>query len=269
LGKIVGFAHAGFGPDDPPGPALRLNRELGTIGMLVVEPGPDDPELEDGLIAESKAYLQERGAKVLYAGGQYPLNPYYWGIYGGSEWAGILSAHTAFLRAAHQAGFESVSSTVLLEADLSAPEVRDPRSPLIRRQARVEIQEDSMPSHWWESLAIGAFRPTLFRLLSKSDDRELARATTWDMSWFGRCDGRTRIGLIELGVEPSSRRKGYGRHLVAEILRHARSQMVSAVAVQTAATNTPALALYLSLGFTSVESSTLFRLPGDRGLGPH
>jgi GNAT superfamily N-acetyltransferase len=265
--RVVGFAHAGFGPDDPVGAPLHLNFEMGTIGMLVVEPGPSDTELESGLIAASERYLRSRGAKVLYAGGQYPLNPFYWGLYGGSEWAGVLASHTTFIRALGQAGYEPVSTTVLLEADLCGPEVREPRTPLIRRQARVEVTEDAMPSDWWQALALGNFRPTRFRLLSKSDDRELAWATTWDMSWFGRREGRTKIGLIAMGVDPSSRRKGYGRHLVAEILRQARNEMVSAVSVQTRTTNVPALGLYQSLGFLPVGTSTLYRLSGDHALG--
>ena len=45
------------------------------------------------------------------------------------------------------------------------------------------------------------------------------------------------------------RRKGYGRFLVSEVLRRARENHVDLVAVQTDATNAPALALYASLGF--------------------
>jgi len=260
-GRIVGFAHAGFGPDDPVGPVYQLNFKLGTIGMLVVEPGAADFEVEDGLIAASEKYLRERGAQVLYAGGQYPLNPFYWGLYGGSEWAGILSSHTTFLRAVERAGYEAVSATVLLEADLATPEIRDPRSPLIRRQARIEVIEDILPASWWEALAIGEFRPTQYRLVAKADDRELARATTWDMSGFGRHDGRSRVGLIAMEVASDSRRKGFGRHLVVEILRHARSEMLSAVSIQTRSTNIPALTLYQSLGFLPVETATLYRRP--------
>ena len=51
-GRLVGFAHAGFGPEDPAGPPLRLGRELGTIAMLTVAPGPPDLELERGLVLE-------------------------------------------------------------------------------------------------------------------------------------------------------------------------------------------------------------------------
>ena len=135
--------------------------------------------------------------------------------------------------------------------------------PLIRRQARVEVIEDVMPGNWWEALAIGPYRPTRFQLLSKSDESVLARATTWDMNAFGRGDGRGRLGLIDLHVDPVRRRKGFGRHLINEILRQARTEMIAIVAVQTRATNLPALALYESLGFTSIETATFYRLPAE------
>ncbi len=77
--------------------------------MLVVEPGHDDPDLEGGLILAAERYLRSRGAKVFYAGGQQPLNPFYWGVYGGSEWSGILSGHTTFLRAILESGYQPVS----------------------------------------------------------------------------------------------------------------------------------------------------------------
>jgi ribosomal protein S18 acetylase RimI-like enzyme len=263
-GRLVGFAHAGFGPDDPVGRPNVLDRTLGTIAMLVVEPGPEDPELEQGLITRAESYLRRRGASVLFAGGMLPLNPFYWGVYGGSEWAGVLAAHKSFHRAVIRGRYEPVGTTVLFEADLSCPEPRDPRTTLLRRQVRVEITEDVLPSHWWEALAIGEFRPTRYRLLLKTDETELARATTWDMAWFGRLDGVSRIGLIAVEVAEGNRRKGFGRHLINEILRQARGELVGAVAVQTSSTNLPALALYESLGFRRVEETTIYRLPASQ-----
>lgn len=262
-GRLVGFVHAGFGPDDPVGRPFHVNIELGTIAMLVTEPGPVDMELEAGLLRAAEGYLRRRGAQVLYAGGQWPLNPFYWGIYCGSEWSGILSEHTGFVRAVERAGYQPASRTVLLEADLSGPEVREPRTPLIRRLARVEVVEDCMPASWWEALAIGCFRPTRFRLLAKADDSPLAWATTWDMSWFGRLDGRVRLGLIDVEVDPVHRRKGYARHLLGEIFRRARSELAAVIEVQTRSTNLAALALYHSMGFEQVETATLYRLPAE------
>ncbi|MEO6807780.1 MAG: GNAT family N-acetyltransferase [Isosphaeraceae bacterium] len=267
-GQVVGWVHAGFGPAEPKGPSHQLDVRMGAVVMLVTEPDANDPDLEQGLLLAAERYLRGRGAQVIYAGGQSPLNPFYWGLYGGSEFAGILGTHASFLRAAERAGYEPVAATVLLEADLSRPEVRDPRAPLNRRQFRLDVTEDVLPNGWWDALAIGLFRPTLFQLFDKQQPRAVphepigARATTWDIAaGLAANDGRARTGLIELDVSSSRRRQGAGRYLVAEILRHARTQFVDVVAVQTSATNTPALTLYHALGFEQVDTATLYRLP--------
>jgi GNAT superfamily N-acetyltransferase len=265
-GKVAGFAHAGFGPSEPSGPSHRLCYEMGTVGMLVVEPAIDDPALEEGLLVEAERYLKSKGATVVYAGGQYPINPFYWGLYGSSEWAGILSAHKVFHGAVKQAGYEAVSTTALMEADLSGPEHRDPRTPLIRRQTRIEIREDMVLPRWWDELAIGAYHATEFRLLGRPEDVEVARATTWDMDALGYGQGRRCMGLVSLEVDPAYRRRGYGRYLVSEILRHGKELLAGIVSVQTSTTNRPALVLYEALGFRGVDTATLYRLPVGQGL---
>ena len=260
-GRIAGFAHAGFGPDLPVSAEqpLQVSREMGTVAMLIVEPGRDEHELALGLLGSAEDYLRSQGAQVLYAGGLFPLNPFYWGIYGGSEGSGILSGHQVFHGAAIARGYVPASTTVLLEADLSQPEPRDPRTPLIRRQTQLEFSDDGLPSHWWQNLAIGDFPLTDARLLAKSDGSVLAQAKTWEMRWFGREDHEVRAGLLDLEVAADHRRKGFARFLVGEILRRARSNLIDRIAVQTAAENQPALALYASLGFVPIDQSTLYR----------
>jgi ribosomal protein S18 acetylase RimI-like enzyme len=263
-GQIVAFAHAGFGPAEPKGRSHRLDYAMGTVALVLLQPELDDADLERGLFLNAERYLRARGASVLYAGGQTPLNPFYWGIYGGSECSGILGSHSAFLRAATRADYQPVATTEIVEVDLALPEPKDPKGALLRRQFRLEVVDDDLPSGWWEALAIGLFRPTTFRLVDKFDDRPVARARTWDIaSGFGFGDGRSRVGLIDLEVEPAHRHKGYGRHLVSEVLRHARSHSVDVVTAQTSSTNKPALGLYQSLGFEPVDNAALFRLPGE------
>jgi ribosomal protein S18 acetylase RimI-like enzyme len=263
-GRIVGFVHAGFGPDLPIDPMrpLDLSYEVGTVAMLIVEPDGEDPRLVADLLAAAERYLRGRGAKVLYAGGLYPLNPFYWGLYGGSEGSGVLSGHRSFHRALIERGYQPAATTVLLEADLNAPEPRDSRAVLIRRQTQVEFLDDALPPHWWQNLALGDFQTMHARLLSRPDGAQIAQAEVWDMSWFSRNDGRPRIGLIDLEVAADHRRKGFGRFLVSEIFRRARQNLVQSVAVQTSAVNGPALSLYASLGFQPVDQSTVYRLPG-------
>ena len=120
-----------------------------------------------------------------------------------------------------------------------------------------------MPGSWWESLALGDFHPTIVRLTSKSDEEEIARAGMWDMSWFSRVDGLARIGIIHFEVEPCHRRNGFGRFLIAEMLRSAREQMFAVAQLQTNATNQAALALYVSSGFQPIDEATLYRLPAN------
>jgi GNAT superfamily N-acetyltransferase len=199
------------------------------------------------------------------------LNPFYWGLYAGAEGSGVLSCHSVFSETLTALGYEPVSTTVFLEFDLASPEPRDPRAVLTRRQTQLEIEEDALPIHWWENQALSEFHLTRFRLLARSDGTELARATTWDMTWFGRGDGRTRTGLSSVEVSPSQRRKGYGRYLVSEVIRWAREHAWALVEVQTLATNQPALALYQTLGFVPIDQSTVYRLPAqllDRSAPP-
>lgn len=262
-GKPVAFVHAGFGPQSLTDHPLALDPQMGTVAMLVLEPGSIDPDLEARLMREAEQYLRSRGASVIYAGGQFPVNPYYWGVYGGSEWAGILGTHAAFHRAVERAGYEPVSTTVLLEADLSLAETFDPRGVLIRRQTDIEVVEEAQPETWWHALAVGDYTLTTYRLLARGTRTELAHATTWDMEWFGRRDGLARIGMIDMEVHPDHRRKGYGRHIINEIIRVGRAKGAAALAVQTRATNSAGLSLYQSVGFFPVETATLYRAPGS------
>jgi ribosomal protein S18 acetylase RimI-like enzyme len=266
-GRIVGFVHAGFGPDLPIDSTrpFELCHELGTIAMLVVEPGLDDQGLVSGLIDAAQRYLRSRGAKVVYAGGLFPLNPFYWGLYGGSEGSGVLSGQERFTSVLLEQGYEPVSTTVLLEADLSVHEPRDPRTALIRRLTQIEFLDDALPTDWWQNVALGDFQLMSARLLMKADGTQVAQAQAWDMGWFGREDGRALIGLINVDVPPAQRRKGYGRFLISEIFRRARENLISSVAVATSTENEPALALYASLGFQPVDESTLYRLPPSPG----
>ena len=261
--QIIGYVHAGFGPDQPieATPPLSLCSALGAITMLVVDSEPDAPAVARGLILEAERYLRTRGANVLYAGGQFPLNPFYWGLYAGSEGSGIPSSHPVFPQALAALEYEPISTTVSLEFDLASTEPRDPRALVIRRQTQLVIYEDALPENWWENQALSEFHLTRLRLVARSEGIELAWATTWDMTWFGRGDGKTRLGLIGVEVAADHRRKGYGRHLVSEVLRWARDHSIALVEVQTMSTNQPALALYRSLGFRPIDQSSVFRLP--------
>lgn len=266
-GRPVGFVHAGFGPLEESGPSHRLDTSMGTIAMLVIDPALDGVGADDlgvALLEAAERYLRGRGASVIYAGGRHPVDPFYWGLYGGSEFSGILGKHTAFRRTVQRRGFQPVSTAILLESDLTAPWPRDPKLVVLKRQVRLDMVEDDPTISWWASSAIGAFRPTSYRLLTKVGDRTAASALTWEVAAELVGSGPNRTGLIEFEVAPEFRRQGYGRLLLAEILRQSRSSLADVVEVQTIDTNAPALRLYEGAGFQRVETTTLYRLPAGR-----
>jgi GNAT superfamily N-acetyltransferase len=263
--KLVGFAHAGFGPVAPAGPSHAIDFSMGTIAMMILHPslGPNPGEIASGLVRLAENHLRSQGAAVIYAGGQAPLNPFYWGLYGGSEFSGILSGHSDFARAVTREGYVVASRSILFEADLTQPlSFKDPRMVLMRRQTLLEIEEDAILPSWWDARAIGESHPTRYRLVRRGDNALLASAWTWEMTFFSVANPGPCLGLINVEVPAEHRRKGYGRHLVGEIMRRAKGEWVETLTVQTAATNTPAVRLYESLDFNPVDAADLFRKPG-------
>ena len=259
-GRIAGFAHAGFGPDEPEGPGQALDRSIGCIAMVHVAPEAGD-EVAVGLIEAACRTLREAGAEVLYAGGRAPVNPFYWGVYGGSEFSGILGEHHRFRMAAEALNFRPCARSILLEAGVSGSigSAFDPRSLLLRRTHHVVQEEEALHRRWWDALALRGTESTHYRI---DDGRgtPIARASTWDMVGFERVDGLPRVGLIDVDVDPAYRRRGLGRHLLRHIIRHQSERGIAAICVQTDESNEPALALYRSLGFESRGESILYRL---------
>ena len=175
-GEILGYVHAGFGPGEPVAAStpFSLCRQFGTIAMLIVDPSASLPELPGRLVLEAERYLRSQGARVLYAGAQFPLNPFYWGLYGGSEGSAAVASHAGFGETVSAMGYDPVSTTILLQCDVATSQPRDPRSLQIHRQTRLEVEEDAMPAHWWQNQALGEFHLTRFQLLARSDATELA-----------------------------------------------------------------------------------------------
>src|SRR5262249_41486223 len=80
-GKPVGFVHGGGGPSGDRG---TLSTECGVVSVAIFKPEADNA-IAPELVSRCEAFLKSRGARTLYGGGRYPLSPFYYGLYGGSE----------------------------------------------------------------------------------------------------------------------------------------------------------------------------------------
>jgi ribosomal-protein-alanine N-acetyltransferase len=61
------------------------------------------------------------------------------------------------------------------------------------------------------------------------------------------------LHLIDLAVEPESRRRGAGRLLLQALVAEGRARGASVVLLEVRQSNAPALALYSSLGFSRTD----------------
>lgn len=253
----VGFAHAGFGPNEEEN---NISTDSGTTYQLLLRREHQNVDLAGQLLARSEAYLRERGAKVIYAGGIRPLNAFYLGLYGGSELPGILTGDGIFHEACRRAGYREIDRVVVMLLDLTAF-----RAPIARnlRQLRREMtcQETQSPParSWWEACTTGAFERLQFSLKRTGTVETLADVWFWDVEPLSTSWGAQAVGMFDLEVNSSERRKGLATYLLVEAFERLRTRGVMLVEAQTMQQNEPAIKLYTKLGFKQVDEGTVYR----------
>src|SRR5262245_37881523 len=81
---IVGWAHAAMSGNP-------FNAQpVGVVCLVGVSPAHQRKGIGGELLKRCEQYLRERGAEIIHAGGHWPNNPFYMGLYGGSESPGFL-----------------------------------------------------------------------------------------------------------------------------------------------------------------------------------
>ena len=259
-GRLVGFAHAGFGPNAE---GNWISTETGVVCVLVTAPKSAEAEVAAGLLDRSEEYLRRRGAKVVYGGGLQPLCPFYIGLYGGSELPGVLDSDVVARGALAARGYQEVERTVLLRRELDGFESQMDRQQMqIRRQMLVEVTADAPTRSRWEALTVGEFDLTRFDLVVRGRGTPAASALFRSMepsvtTGVGHAAGL--IGLIGLTVEATYRRHGLATFLLNEAFRQFLRQGIMHVEVQTGDTNAAALGVFQKLGLHETGRGGVWR----------
>lgn len=253
----VGFAHAAFGPTDN---EEGLSTLLGVTCLVMVRPNYQGRGIGKQLLGHSEAYLRQRGAQVLYAGGIRPLNGFYLGLYGGSELPGVLDSAPRAQRLFLSSGYREIDRVMVLHGDLTRfRAVVDRRQMQIRRRTKIESLADPPLRTWWEATTVGGFERTRFQLFAREGGPPLTTATFWDIQPLSASWGVHAAGLMDLDVSAEHRREGLATFLLCEAFRQLSSQRISLVEAQTMQHNAPALALYKKLGFEVVDQGAVYR----------
>jgi ribosomal protein S18 acetylase RimI-like enzyme len=254
---IAGFAHGGFGPDEQ---LRKIDYDLGVTSMLLVHPRVTDPGVTHELLRLSEAYLQERGARVLYGGSIYPLNPFYLGLYGGSESPGILVSDEYLSAVYRQNNYQAIDQVQIYRRNVADfhPAI-DRRWMQIRRKTQIAIVEDPPSTSWWNACTQGEFERREIQLLDQRMGNQLAGAMLRNLDPPAAGISRGLYGLTDLWVDEHQRRQGYGAYLLNETLKYLAGQNNVALEVQTMQANTAAIGLYNKLGFNQVNTGIVYR----------
>lgn len=253
----VGFVHAGFGPNEQ---QTAISTDDGTTYLLLLRGDHRDPALADELLSRSEAYLRDRGAKVLYAGGIYPLSAFYLGLYGGSELPGVLSTDATLDSACRRNRYREVDQVVVLRRDLAKfrlPVSREQRQ--LRREVMCVEHYSPVAASWWEACTVAACDRLHFALRRYDTDEMVADVWFWDIEPLSSSWGIPTAGMFNLNVGLNWRRRGYATYLLGEAFYRLRARGIVLIEAQTMRTNTPAIAMYDKIGFAEVDHGTVFR----------
>jgi GNAT superfamily N-acetyltransferase len=254
-GKVLGFAHAGFGPGDE---GNTLSTEHGVTSLVMLRAGADEA-LAGELLTRVEAYLTDRGAKTLYGGGRYPLSPFYLGLYGGSEMSGVLDSDPQSKSIFESSGYRAAKRSLVLNRDLAGfrPLV-DRQQIQIRRTTRLETTVDPPAKTWWDAVMFEPFERIKWALVEREGGPPLASVYFWNLETMVGTWGVRAVGVVDLEVTSERRRRGLATNLLGEAFRQLQGQGITLAEAHVPEENSGGLAIFRALGFNEVDASTLY-----------
>lgn len=255
--RPIGFAHACFGPNEE---RSDISTESGTTAIVMVLPRYNVEAISKELLRRSEAYLASRGAGEIYGGSVRPLDPFYRGMYGGSELPGVLTSDIDSLELFRKSGYEEEQHTILMRRhleDFVGP--IDRTQMFIRRQMLVEVISEPMLTSWWEACTLGDFDLTLVQLRPRRGGEPVAKALFRNMQPIGIQAPTPGAGMIHLQVDANTRQKGIATFLLSEAFRHFIRQNTMIVSAQFFEHHEAAMNLCRKLGFQMISRGVLFK----------
>src|SRR5207253_1462556 len=232
-----------------------IDRTRGVICVVLVRPAFRRQGIGSELLRRAESYLVERGTRSVQAGPAPPRNPFYFGVYGGSNQPGFLDSNQLARPFFARHGYEPAAATIVLERRLNGnPLPADPRFAELRRYHDLKIFSVATPASWWQECVFGLIEPAEFRLEERTTGQPVARAAAWEMEAYSQRAGMPSAGILDVVVRAELRRRGIGRFLIAQLIRTIHEQDFRLIEVQCAEQDEAALGLLRGLGFVQVDT---------------
>lgn len=252
-GACVGFAHAALA--EPPG-----GPRAGVVCLVGVRPEWRRRGVGSELLRRCETFLRERNAAPLYAGGRWPFNPFYLGLYGGSESPGFLTSDAAAEPFFARHGYRTERRAVVLQRGLEQPvRLFDPRFLTLRTRFEIQFAAPRNLGSWWRECVLGAADPVEASVVDRHSGAEAGRTLIWEMDGFSWRWQRPAVGVLGFEVEPPYRRLGLGKFFLLHLLRQLQEQFFVVAEVHLDAGNAPALQFLANSGFEQVDTGIAYR----------
>lgn len=263
-GVRVGFAHAGFGPLET---GAALSRTSGVTCLIAVRASHRRRGIGTELLRRCEAYLTGHGASTLSAGAMRPMNPFYFGLYGGSNSPGFLASDPAAEPFLLSRGYLPQNTCLVYQRALQHNlTVADARFAGLRRRFEVQVAPRSGIQSWWQECTLGLVELIDFLLHEKATGQVVARTAVWEMEGFSWRWNQPAVGIVDLQVQEDMRRQGMAKFLLAQLLRYLQDQFFGIVEVQLAQANEAASHLFRGLGFEQVDVGKIYQKSQESGV---
>ncbi len=220
--QLVGFAHAGFGPQDD---RSAINREIGIVCIALTALEEQNTGLLEELICYCEQYLRENGAKCVFGGGFSDFEPFWLGLYGGPRLPGILDEHQAVQDAFRELGFQVSHHTQLYRLSLGDFVYPFAQVPLAhQRNFKVMRLDSPPPMSWWQASLISGLELEYYAAVPVAGGAPVAWGSVRSLELSRAAGLGSCVGLMDLVVHPSCRGRNLEIYLLAEIARHLARQ---------------------------------------------
>ncbi|REJ76739.1 MAG: GNAT family N-acetyltransferase [Planctomycetota bacterium] len=260
-GRVIGFAHAGFGCSDD---QSRLDRSRGVICAVMVHPDFRRLGVGAALVRKSEEYLLSRGATEMRAGPAPGWDPFFFGLYGGTRPSGFLESDPNARPFFESLNYSAGPQHGVFQRRLGAkPDPMNLRLATIRRETELIVVPRPLDPTWWwythfgrwESAGIDLLR---FRLVRKNAGEPIAAVTVIGLEQYEPVWKQRAIGLVDVSVETSLRGQGYGQALLLGVMRRLKQELVDVAEIHSPQENETAWKVIQSAGFEQVDTGIVY-----------
>lgn len=255
----LGFAHAGFGPNEN---ESSIDARRGVVCALAVRQSQRRRGIGTELLQAVQGYLSRQGTTDLQAGPHWPSCPFYFGMYGGSNLPGFLDSDPELASFLGRRGFQSADSTVVMQRRIDQPTTcSDPRFAMIRKRFDVKLMPKMSIGSWWQECVFGLTEPAEFRLEDRQSGMPVARSLLWEMEGYSYRWGQPSVGILDIQVRGEMRRQGMAIYLLSQIFKRLHDESYVIMEAQAPSQNSAALGLLARLGFEQVDIGKVYCRP--------